>query len=399
MFNPNYSRLSAPKWRPIIWLSWVIVNTIGLYVHYFFILALIAEFTTLILLYCQVKIKSKLSEYFTLPLPISPILPIIFWLLPFIFFIPWIAVLTGHFGRPETSWIPSPENIAPVYQILAAWLLMAIALPVENQPLWIAIPLALVMILFGIWLGWQIFPPLKQIWRDHTTKIATFTLSAFILCVVLQFLAIIYFLGKDISIAPRYNFVYYPAICALLGAVIANHKPLESSNKLSRLLSFPVLNSILFVGIFSCIFVCYGLSFVKPYQPQKVAQDMLREPNIPLMVVMGYNDFQDVALGLSFASAIDKFAEHKCQKNAEKCPKIGFYDRSTGYNKVWQNLSQLPPPAKLPLNLWVIAPGLRHRDFLPQLALSSQGNCTADPKEYYRIGIPYQLYRCQFMPE
>src|SRR4028118_863103 len=97
---------------------------------------------------------------------------------------------------------------------------MVIALPVESQPLWIQIPMVLLTIAFGGWVARQAWLGFKQ-WRQPLTHVATFTLSCFTLCVVLQFVAIIYLLGKDITVAPRYNFVYYPAVCALLGATLA----------------------------------------------------------------------------------------------------------------------------------------------------------------------------------
>lgn len=382
--------LQRQQLRSIVWLSWVVFNTIGLYVHYFFILALLAQLAIVLVFVYNAKIKS-----FRLRL-----LVFAFWLLPFAFFIPWLPVLLGHFGRPETSWVPPPENIAPLYQTLAAWLLMVIALPVENQPLWIAIPVSLLMLVFGSWLVRHVFPGVRQLWRNSATHVATLTLGIFILFVLLEFFAIVYLLGKDITIAPRYNFVYYPAICALLGASLVSRGAGERG-KIGNYLSaithhqFPIL-TVLLVGTIGCIFVVHNWAFQKPYNPQQVAQDMLLgKPDAPLMVVMGYDDSQDIALGLSFALAIHKFDSNKCNITAEACPKFAFFNRSSGYDSVWQNLSQLPTPSRLPLNLWVVAPGLRRRDYPPQLGLSYQTTCNIDPSEYHRIGIPYQLYRCQ----
>lgn len=363
------------KVRPIVWLTWVIVNAIGLYVHYFFILALIAEFVTFLLIFYKAK-PQKIKYFF-------PALALLCWLLPFILFIPWLPALVGHFSRPETSWLPPPYNIAPLYQIVAAWILMAIAFPVESQPIWIIIPAALLMLVFAGCLGWQIFQGIKQLINNQTTQLATLTLGIFSIFVLIEFLAIVYFLGKDITIAPRYHFVYYPAFCALVGGAIANKKSLSATQ-----------SPLLLVGVISCIFVVWSLAFLKPYNPQKVAQDMLREPNVPLMVVVGYKDSQDVALGMSFALAIDKYAPDRCKINAEKCPKFAFYNRNSGYDSVWQKLSQLPTPIKLPLNLWVVAPGFKRQSYPENLAISSQTTCKIDPTNYYRIGIPYQLYRC-----
>lgn len=376
--------ISQKKWRPIVWFFWVIINAIGLYVHYFFILALLAEFATLGLLFFKLKLK-QISFYF---------LTFTFCFLPFVLFSPWIGALLGHFSRPETSWLPPPQNVAPLYQIIAAWLLMVIALPVESQSFWIIIPAVILMFVFGGWLGWQFFQGIKQLINKPATQLATLTLVNFIIFVVLEFLAIIYLLGKDISVAPRYNFAYYPAICALLGATfsmktIGEGFQIGSKFHLSSFILHPLL-----VGVFSCIFVINGFVFQKPYNPQQVAENMLSEPSLPIMVVVGYNDFQDVALGLSFALTLDKTKPTLCQTNPENCPQFAFFERYIGYEPVWEKLSQLATPSKFPLNLWVVAPGMKRQSYPPELTLSKNGNCKIDPDEYYRIGIPYQLYRC-----
>jgi hypothetical protein len=258
---------------------------------------------------------------------------------------------------------------------------MVIALPVESQPLWIQIPMVLLTIAFGGWVARQAWLGLKQ-WQQPSTHVAIFTLSCFTLCVVLQFVAIIYLLGKDITVAPRYNFVYYPAVCALLGACYAFRKP---NGKWVKALS-------LSIALLSCVFVVSNLVFLKPFHPQQVARDMRFEPSVPIMMVMGYSSFQDVALGLSFALAIDQLNPSipRGSTNAS----FAFLNTKLGYEPVWQNLSKLPVLQVPRLNLWVVAPGLRRKDYPPQLILTNQTRCTLDPNRYHRIGIPYQLYQC-----
>ncbi len=148
--------------------------------------------------------------------------------------------------------------------------------------------------------------------------------------------------------------------------------------------------SVLLVGIISCIFVVYGLVFQKPYNPQQVAKDMNVDPTLPLAVVVGNNDNQDVALGLSFVLALDKIRD---EKTAETY--LAFYERSPNYLSVLQSLSQMSPPTTSQLNLWLVIPGLTPKDYPPQLPLSGATTCTIDPSKHYRLGIPYQLYRCE----
>ncbi|WP_228062111.1 glycosyltransferase family 39 protein, partial [Coleofasciculus sp. LEGE 07081] len=368
--------------HPTLWLFWVAVNSIGCYVHYFFILAVVAQVLTLVGLMLWHRQQLSRGSWIDVLLAIAAIA---------VSYLPQLSVLLGDFGRPETEWLPTPDSFEPLFQLLIGWLLMVIALPVENQPLWVAVPMGVLTIGFGGWVVWQGFRGIQQLWRKPSTQLATLTLSGFIVCVLLQFLAIIYLLDKDISVVPRYHFVYYPAICALLGASFALEKGKNWRTGEQRRWDVIVL---LGASLLSTVFVVSNLVFIKPFHPQQVAQNMNLEPTAPLMIVVGYSDIQDVALGLSFALALDQGHGDSRLKNADTF--FAFLNREQGYQPLWQKLSELQIAPVPRLNLWVVAPGLKRRDYPQQLAIASQQTCTLDPTQHYRIGIPYQLYRCYF---
>jgi uncharacterized membrane protein len=446
------------KLRPAVWLGWVAINSIGFYAHYFFLLAFTAQFATLLGLLYQLKtgthtagnLPSKAGKNFPfaylcfcVALAIAGVV---------ICSLPWLQTFLNHSGRSETSWLPPPQNIAPLYQTIAAWLTMAIALPVEKQPVWIQIPAVLLMLAFGIWLVRVIWQPLKQLSSAPETQLATRTLLSFTFWVLLELFAIIYLLRKDMTVAFRYHFVYYPAVCALLGAALwktVSHLletrfippssplvetrfiPLSSplvetqfiasatscrdaiyrvwivcSRGFLPLSSLPhspptthPLHTVLLVGALSCVFVGSDLVFKKPFFPDIVAGDVLRDSSSPIVFAVGYNHLQDVALGLSFALEIDKrYSENRPQAY------LAFLQRNTTatnpaaeYKPVWQKLSHLENLPVPPLNLWVVAPGLKPADYPQQLSLRSpqQPVCARDEKGYRRVGVPYQLYRCR----
>ncbi|HEY9833513.1 MAG TPA: glycosyltransferase family 39 protein [Stenomitos sp.] len=386
-----YNRQQLPKL--FVWLLWGIINSIGCYVHYFFILAFIAQLLTLTgLMYWRRRLLPQ-GSWLAVTLVVVGVA---------VSYLPWLSVMLGSFGRAETGWLPKPQHIAPLYQTVLAWLSMAIALPVESQPLWIQIPAVLLTIMFGGWVGWQGWQGLKALWQQPGTHLAILTLSGFILCVLLQFAGMIYLLGKDITVAPRYHFVYYPAVCVLLGASFSSRKlkiilPWGSqtigSNPSSLLQPVTVF---LFVSLLSCIFVVSNLAFLKSFHPQQVAKNMSLDKDVPILMVVGYQNFQDVALGLSFALAIDQL--HRDSLEGIAGASFAFFHREPSYEFVWQKLSKLSVLSAPHLNLWVVAPGLRRRDYPPQLAMGKQTRCTIDPSQHYRIGIPYQLYRCVSIP-
>jgi len=370
---------------PWLWLGWGMVNSIGCYVHYFFLLAVIAQVLTLISGMMWYRRRLPGGSWGAVALVMAGMA---------VSYLPWWGMLLADMGRSETNWLPSPDSITPLVQLLVGWLLMVIALPVENQPLWIVIPMGGLTLGLGGWIIWRGGVGVKRLLCQSSTQLATLTLFGFTLAVLLQFLAIIYGLGKDISIVPRYNFVYYPAICALLAASLTVNVETRhgaSGRTDAEVQGRGVIVLTLAISLVSTVCVVANLVFLKPYYPQQVAENMTIEPTVPLIMVMGYNDLQDVGLGLSFALALENVSEGGSQQGDRT---IAFLSRQQGYDKVWQQLSELAIPSVSPLNLWVIAPGLKRRDYPQTLVIANQKTCILDPSQHYRIGIPYQLYRC-----
>lgn len=360
-----------------VWLGWIGVNGIGFYVHYFFLLATIAQIVTLILLQAWQSRLGRSSRRNWLAIVLSTIMIGLLHL-------PGLTTFLSHIGRSETDWLEVPQTgilsaIAPLYQLAAGWLVMAIALPVENQPLWLAIPAAVLMLLFAGWLGWRVVKGLRRLWNNPKTQWQTLTLAGFVLCSVLEFLAIVYGLHKDITQVPRYNFIYFPAVCALVGASLCAKNTGEDreTSRDEKPTSMPSI-TVLLAGCLSCIFVVYNLVFLKPYQPEKIAQTLSASGSS--LVVMAYGDFQDIALGLSFALALPK---------AET---FTFVSKSQGYEATWRTLAALNPEQPHQA-LWIIAPGLRKSDF-PATLSTGRNVCNRNPVAYYRLGIPYQKYDC-----
>ncbi len=371
-----------------VWLLWVAVNSLGFYVHYFFILAVIAQVLTLVGLWLgRAAINRPFDPFFRSPQR-SIWLPITATSVIFLTYLPWLPTFFSHLSRPETDWLkpfePSwVDAIAPLWQFPIGWLLMVIALPVEQQPLWVAIPAALLTLLFTIWLVRQIRHRLLSLWQKPITRLPLLVLGSFMGVVLMEFLAIVYLLHKDITQIPRYNFIYYPAVGALLGAILAEKGEGQKSTRWSGLSPAWI---VLGVGFLSSLFVVTDQVLHKPYWPERVAQDMTADRVPATLVVMSYENLQDVALGMSFALALQQ---------VEPRPAISFalMTRSPNYDHLWQNLRILNPEAQPPQQLWIIGPGLRQRDFPPQLALARTA-CTLDAKRFRRIGIPYQGYRC-----
>lgn len=397
--------LYRQRFRPAIWLGWMAVNSIGFYIHYFFLLAFMAQAITLTANFLSMKYLPTLHPQAHL-LQMRRSLTAITLAIGGVClaYLPWLPTMVSHLSRPETDWL-TPQSpdwldlVAPLYRLPVGWILMVIALPVEKQPLWIAIPAVILMLVFTGWLLWQLAGRFGQLWSQPETHLPTRMLVVFILAVLLEFLAIVYLLGKDLTVVPRYNFIYFPAVCALLGACLAQTATVgrqKSGFKNRRVSGQPVVLVVILVGCISSLLVSTNFVFQKPYQPNQVAADMRIHPDTSLAVGMAYGDFQDVALGLSFALALGQPAN---QPASTTVTTLAFLQRSPDYGHVLQALAKLPQPLPLPLNFWFVAPGLRQVDFPPTLLLGqpsgTPATCTLERSHYHRRGVPYQLYQCR----
>lgn len=344
----------------IYWLLWGVSNSLGIYTHYFFLLSFLAQIVTLFIFLYPSKTRLMTLGGVIIGVGLS--------------YLPWLPTVVDHFFSSTTDWLPEFDWLSPIYQLLLGGIVMVVTLPVEQQPLLIQVLSGIVMLGFWGWLVYHFRFGYQQLRRDTDTKKATLALSLYLVILLVQFILIIYVLQRNIAIAPRYNYVFYPAICALLGASF----------------SFPekrkVMLTLISVGIISSLFVGFNLFFIKPYQPELTAKRFDRHSE-PTLVIMNYRNQAELALGLSYGLALDRQSEESSNSA------LMLLDRSEGYSRVWEKISQIE--MNLPSS-WVVAPGgLTEKDFPDQLKFANRDDCKRDRAAYYRIGFPYQRYQCQ----
>lgn len=425
-------------------LGWTVMNSLGLYTHYFFLLDFVAQIIALggwlvwtsvwgqptheviqgttqrLIAGENIQPGKRLHQYMgKFLLSVTVVM---------VSYAPWIPTLISHINRPETDWLKPykpdwGDRIAPLYQTLMGWILMVVNLPVESQPWAIAIPSVLIMVSIGGWLGWTVFQGLKRIGIDtppekahstHRPALHLYRPTLHLFCLlfislIVQTLAIVYLLDKDITAIPRYNFISYPVVLILIAMGLSSFTPSPSllAPRSFRSLYHP-LTLCLCMGFLSTLFVIHGVVFQKGYYPQRVAQDMARFPHESLLVVVSHRSLQEVALGLSFGLELQRQSEVSTASDAKSeaiasqttDPSLMFVDRSQGFGPAWRQLKHASHALPLPLNMWAIAaPGMKTKDYPETLTIRrpnrrAKVNCAIDPNYFNRIGFPYQLFRC-----
>ena len=345
-----------------IWMLWATVNSLGCYVHYFFAIVLAAQMA--ILMAASWQQPRRLLALFLATAGIVAS----YW--------PWLPVAIAHFSSPKTSWLPEPQGIAPLLQLVVGWVVAIAALPVERQQLPVQIVSALIMLAAAIFIyggavrQWrQAWPQWPQ-WQQRNGAI----LLGFIGLAIAQFLGIAYILGKDLTVAPRYNYAYFPILCTLLGAILA----------LPNLAARRLRGAVVAVGIASALCINANLVFQKPYLPDRVAAH-LNASDAPLLVAVAANDPLELALGLSYLLALND------RRDPALVTQAVFLDRGTNYSQVWRGFATLEVEVE---DLWAIAPHLKRVEFPDTLQLGRDRTCDIDLEGHHRIGFPYQHYRC-----
>jgi uncharacterized membrane protein len=385
--------ITEGRYRPWVWLGWVGVNSVGLYTHYFVLLAIAAQLGSLTL-------WTGWQQWHSRRLVWKPWGAIALAVLGgMLTFLPWLPTFLGHVNRPETSWIATDLSslagwITPLLQTIAGWTLFIIALPVENQSRGILLLsgfLTLGAIAWFLTTQWQRRHTLHHLYRQHP---GLGLLSGVVFLSVLEFWVMIYGMGKDLSVVPRYNFVFFPAVSAVLGGWFA--LDVEAGMQARRLRPLSILIGM---GLISSVFVIGGWVFQKPFYPVQTAQTMYQEPQIPLLVATSVRSLQDVALGLSFDLELHELEQQSAPSSGPHAPlNVSFISREKSYREVWDTLRSMETHLRPPANLWMVAsPDLRSRSYPNQLAIAHDNQtttCRIDREELHRIGYLYQLYRC-----
>jgi uncharacterized membrane protein len=352
---------------------------LGLYVHYFYILALNAQVVALVLTLYRKSHNQANLQFLKQPRFFSVF--IFTCLVPLLIFLPWLPTFFDHFQSPSTDWLPSPQHLAPLYQTFIAFILMVVALPVENQPLFWQVVFILSGVGIGVWIyGLGIQGLKRQYFYDF---FSLFLIVGFTLTVIVQFFLIIYGLEKDISVAPRYSFVYFPAVCALLGCGFANLLQTGYQERRKILVT-------LTIGIISSLLVTENLVFLKPFSPERVA-DHIAPFSDQATLAFVYEQPNDIALGLSYAIALTSLSS-TTPDSSHANTLFTFISRQDGYQTAWQALAKLDHSSPY---FWLIVPRGRQQDFPTKLNFLGSTTCTIAPNHYFRVGSPHQLYQCE----
>ena len=404
-------------------LLWVIVNCLGIAVHYFFALTLCAEAIALIGVLWQ-QFNGKL------PIPKSQQLNIgrsqILWRLLVVAIgtlaggLVWLPVfLSNKYGSELTNWIVSGDRtfvdlISPIFQALAGWITVISLLPVESSNLTVVIASAIAMIIFLFLVLPILFSAIKTSLNTPDSRLGTVIFGGFVLGAILLFFSFAYGLGIDLTRGARYNFVYFPGVILLLGAtfaVVFNTPTVKSqwfNLRAIELTGKKVVVLILVMGFFSGVTVNSNLGYRKYYKPDLFVPIIREFSKVPVLIATTQKTHVEIGelMGIGWEWQRRKFGNGFCngfngcngwteevRGKKEKFKSLNSplfllanHQRDTpeiAGGTLDKTLSQL----KRPLDLWLV-------NFRAPINLAAQ-KCQIESRELPAVdGYEYQVYHC-----
>ncbi|MGA0197712.1 MAG: hypothetical protein ACO3NK_01050, partial [Prochlorotrichaceae cyanobacterium] len=206
----------------------------------------------------------------------------------------WLPTWQGIGGTSLTTWLERREVFAPLGRLLL-WVLTAILLlPVEGVPSGVAIGSGIIVLgafFYSLRFLWQA-------WWDKTPFLGM--LLQFVGVNGLIFLGLIYGLNSDLSVAPRYQFVYFPALILGFGLAFA-WQGFQYPQSRKTLIS---LYGIALLGSFS---VSTNLAFQKSEQSDRFLANLIENyplssaQTLPLIFTTPYENHGDTGYLMSLA--------------------------------------------------------------------------------------------------
>jgi uncharacterized membrane protein len=364
-----------------LWLNcvWIVINALGVATHYFFVIALSAEAIAIIPIWWLHRRQLSFKYWRSLYLAACGTL---------VGCLVWLPLVTGVSDNELTTWIQTSfdikEILLPPFLLLGWVQSMIVLLPLEGVPTVVIVISFLVLQTVLIWS----IPKLIKGWRielandlEHTGMAIA---SSYLIGSILLFLVIIYGLGRNLSLAARYHFVYFPVLILLVAVALANcwHSQLKTKRVVGVLFAMGLLGSLTVINN-------YGY---QKSQPSDLTAAFIQTTSThPAVIATSYSTHSQTRELISLAYSFNREPTNN-QRNAnlsDSTPKFLLNQLYiNGVDLGLSNLDHSIATQKKPLDLWTINLGIGE-------ASMNQIRCFENTTlELPKDGYLDRLYRC-----
>jgi len=390
-------------------LMWVGINTLGVATHYFFTLTLCAEAIVLMAQGVQQRWWEKRtwlqSQWRRLYMVAVGTLT---------GGLVWLPLWQSNYGSDNklTSWIYDGDPLAnwlePIGRILAWMPTMLVALPMEITTL----PLVIVIasgLMTGIFLVW-VLPILSQGFKFQNsqldTRLSVQVFCAFIIGALVLFFGLTYGIGADLTLAPRYLFVYFPGAIALLGATLAAYwdtfiptasiqsQPTKGRSSIVRLFKIDgkkAVTLIWLMGFLGSLTVTWNLGYLQSLRSDLLVNVIQNVSNSPVLIATTHQHHGQTGRMMGLAWEFKRLDKQEGETtNLVTSPQFLLAHNERGSNMhrnptttLQETVAKLPRP----LDIWLV-------NFHGIVNLNQQ-NCFPVSQSLPKLdSYWYRLYRC-----
>lgn len=398
--GPWLKQIQAIRQRtPLSWkvlAAGVLCNGLGFYIHYFYAFAVVVQWG--ILLFVLWQQRSPLRTWLGILAAIATTLILYLGL------IPTLLVQQGSGGVEAAQWL-SPEQplwqaiVLPWVRTLAAVILMVILLPVEEVP--VLVRIISIALMLGV-CGWG----LRQVWQgwryqlskaSETTRILLWAMLAYAVGMLAVIMVVVYGLNKDLTLAPRYFFLLYPAVSVLLAVGWANvrgSKPADLDGSKPNFWGLPPQIWVWVVaGLVSIVLMGMNLTLLKPFLPEQVAA-RIGQSQLPIVVIMAAPEPVQRLMGLSYALALPPTTPLWWGFTKSFPQVVG--DQQSQFQAPVSLEGVDSPPLQTSLSLWLL--DVNRPTPFPQQVQLARHTCNRQGATVVTTGTHQQAYQCQLMP-
>jgi uncharacterized membrane protein len=396
-----HSRTRLPIWVGLIWVG---ANSLGIAVHYFFVLGLCAEALVLLGFWIRdLKFNRQTFHFHWWRIYAVAAGTLVGGLV-------WIPALQDVSDNELTQWIYSgnifSDWLEPIARLLAWIITMLALLPVEGVALPIAIASGLVVVMFILW-ALPIFISSLRIQMGQPISALTLqTLGGFTIAAIALFFCITYGLGADLTLAARYHFVYFPSVIVLLGSSLAICWDASTvitgtgeawSERQQSMLNFlksrgkKAVMLILVMGFLGGLTVVSNVAYQKSKRPDILVPKIQEMSQVPVLIATLHKTHHETRamMGLAFEfkraslGALTPTATASITSNPQFLLAHKGDDSRTVTDALYRAITQLPRP----LDLWTV-------NFTATIEPEAQ-KCVIDSRSLPKVaGYKYRLYHC-----
>ena len=377
-----YNRRKISWW---ISLVWIVINSLGIATHYFFSLALGLEALVIGGFWFWQRIEAKQCSFnYWLPILVAGLGTLAGCLV-------WLPVAGSISSNELTDWIETGYDLDEIWQPILrslGWLTtMVVLLPIEGVPKAIAICSGIIILLGLIWATPILIRGYKSL-LNSSQSLSLTLLSGYGLGAMILYLFLIYGYGKDVSLAARYHFVYFPVVILILAATLAQlchpsfWKKDNSKPKWFYIDGRKLVAVVLIASLIGSLTVVNNFGYRKSRDSNRLAAHIEATSTAPVVIATTYETLSQLRELIALALALETTPE----QSQAVAPQFVLLRRNKQHDLILDNiLFSLPKP----LDMW----GINLRDNEIHL---NHINCIKDNEaKLSDSGYKNRVYHCQ----